>query len=131
MLVGDGILQVRTKTFESMIEESCYQFKETQQAAKMIRNMLGQVIHITGDLHGGWFHFLSAIYCLFYGSFIQHFQILLGWKWIRGTNVTKCYQQDASLVLMVADVLDKQFMATFLDVVNKHEGNEYNSIHDA
>ena len=45
--------------------------------------------------------------------------------------MTKCYQQDASLVLMVADVLDKQFMATFLDVVNKHEGNEYNSIHDA
>ena len=63
MLVGDGLLhQVRAKTFKTIIEESCYWFKETQRATEMICNVLGQVIHITGDVHGGRFHFLSVIF---------------------------------------------------------------------
>ena len=80
MLVGDGLSQIRAKTFERMIEDLSYCFKETHRATKMIKEALGQVIHITGDLHGGRFHLLAAVYSLFFGSMIQFFQILLGWK---------------------------------------------------
>ena len=80
MLVGDGLSQIRAKTFEKVIEESSYRFSETHKKMRMIRLALGLVILITGDLHGGRFHFLSAIYLLFYGSLIQHIQLLLGWK---------------------------------------------------
>ena len=82
MLVGEGLSQIRAKTFEKMIEESSYKFSETHEKTRMIRLALGQVIHIMGDLHGGQFHFLSAIYLLFYGSLIQQIQLLLGWKQI-------------------------------------------------
>ena len=80
MLVGDGLSQVRVKTFENLIQESSFRFKENFRATDMIRRALSQVIHVTGDLHGGRFHFLATIYSLFYGSFIQYIQILLGWK---------------------------------------------------
>ena len=71
MLVGDDLSQIRVKTFENMIQESSYRFKENFKAMDMIRKALGQVIHVTGDLHRGHFHFLAAIYSLFYGAFIQ------------------------------------------------------------
>ena len=92
MIVGDGLSQIRAKTFEKMIKDLSYRFKDTHKATEMLKDALGQVIHISGDLHGGQFHFLAAIYLLFYGSMIQFFQLLLRWKQIRGTDVTKCYQ---------------------------------------
>ena len=117
MLVGDGLSQIRVKTFETMIQESSFRFKENFQATDMIRKALGQVIHVTGDLHGGRFHFLAAIYSLFYGAFIQFVQILLGWKRIRGSDVTKCYQQAAGLVLMGADEVEKILVSAYLNDV--------------
>ena len=62
MLVGDGLSQIRAKMFEKMIEDSSYCFKEMHRATHMIKEALGKVIHITGDLHGGRFHFLPAVY---------------------------------------------------------------------
>ena len=114
MLVGDGLSQVRVQTFENMIQESSFCFKENFRATDMIRKALEQVIHVTGDLHGGRFHFLAVIYSLFYGSLIQYIQVLLGWKRIRGTDVTKCYQQAAGLVLMTADEGDKLLITAYL-----------------
>ena len=64
MLVGDGLLQIRAKNFERMIEDSSYRFKEIHKAMEMIKDALGQVIHITGDLHGGRFHFLGDLLSL-------------------------------------------------------------------
>ena len=81
----------------------------------MIRRALGQVIHVIGDLHGGRFHFLTTIYSLFYGSLIQYIQVLLGWKQIRGSDETKCYQQAAGLVLMTADEGDKLLITAYLN----------------
>lgn len=95
-----------------MIQESSFRFKENYHA--MVRKALGQVIHVTGDLHGGRFHFLAAVYSLFYGSFIQFIQLLLGWKRIRGSYATKCYQQAARLILMAADKIKKVFICTYL-----------------
>ena len=111
MLVGDGLSQILVKTFKNMIQESSFCFKENFKATDMICKVLGQVIHVTGDLHGRPFHFLTAIYLLFYGAFIQFIQILLGWKCIQGSNVTKCYQQAAGLVLMGANEVEKILVA--------------------
>ena len=116
MLVGDGLSQVRVKTFEKMIQESSFRFQKNFQETDMIQKALGQVIHITGDLHGGRFHFLATIYSLFYQSFIQFIQILLGWKQIQGSNVTKCYQA-AGLVLMAGDKVKKLLVTTYLHEV--------------
>ena len=83
----------------------------------MIKEALGQVINVTGDLHGGLFHFLSATYSLFYPCLIQPVQQLLGWKRICGSDVTKCYQQAAGLTTMIADELERQFLAAYFDDV--------------
>ena len=58
MVIGDGISQLRVKTFENIIEQSSYKCNETFFARKMIKAALCHVIHIPGDLHGGRFHFL-------------------------------------------------------------------------
>ena len=42
---------------------------------------------------------------------------MLGWKQIRGSDVTKCYQQAAGLVLMIADEGDKLLIAAYLNDV--------------
>ena len=71
----------------------------------MIHKAMKQIINVTGDLHGGCFHFLAAGYSLFYASFIQPIQTLLGQKRISGTDVTRFYQQAAGLALLIADEL--------------------------
>ena len=80
MVIGDGLTQIRVRTFIELIESSCYDFGEKQAKTEMIKEALGQIIHVTGDLHGGLFHFLAAIYSLFYPCLIQIIQIILGWK---------------------------------------------------
>ena len=73
----------------------------------MIKKALGQIIDITSDLlHGGLFHLIAAIYSLFHPCLIQIIQIILGWERICGSDITKCYQQAAGLVMMTADELD-------------------------
>ena len=113
MLVGDGLTQIRIKSFVEEINKSCYDFGDQQEALAMIKEALGQVINVTGDLHGGLFHFLSATYSLFYPCLIQPVQQLLGWKRICGSGVTECYQQAAGLTTMIADELERQFLAAY------------------
>ena len=75
------------------------------------------MIHVPGDLHGGCFHFLSAIYSLYYGALIQPIQALVGWKRIKGTDVTKCYQQAAGLAIMIASELEKNLLNAYMHEV--------------
>eukprot|EP00957_Ditylum_brightwellii_P211380 15366112-Ditylum_brightwellii.AAC.1 len=86
-------------------------------ATNVIRAAMKQVINVTGDLHAGCFHFLSSVYSIFYGALMQPVQVLLGWKQIRGTDVTKRYQQAAGLVLMITDELERHLIATFFDYI--------------
>ena len=109
MLVGIGLTQIRIKCFIDEIKQVCYYFSEQQEVLKMIKDAICQVINVTGDLQGGLFHFLLANYSLFYPSIIQPVQHLLGWKWIFGLDVTKCYQQDAGLTITISDELERQF----------------------
>ena len=83
----------------------------------MIKEALGRVISVTGDLHSGLFHFLSAIYSLFYPSLIYPVQELLGWKCICGSDLTKCYQQAAGLTIMLDVELEHQFIISYFNHV--------------
>jgi hypothetical protein len=124
MVVGDGLSQIRARTFTELIQEVSNSYGPQHQASTVINKALNQIIHVPGDLHGGCFHFLAAVYSLFYGSLIQPIQILLGWKRIRGTDVTKCYQQAAGLALMIANELDRHLFTTyFKDVYDRNSEN--------
>jgi hypothetical protein len=115
MLIGDGLSQIRVKTFCTLMANKSYSnFDEEHENNEVIQRALGQIINVTGDLHGGCFHFLSALYSLYYGSLIQPIQALLGWKRIRGSDVTKCYQQAAGLAILIAEELDRQLFGSFL-----------------
>jgi hypothetical protein len=71
VIVGDGLLQMRARTFNELIEKSSYNFGTQHEMTVKVTKGLQQVIHVPGDLHGGCFHFLSAIYSLYYDALIQ------------------------------------------------------------
>ncbi len=77
------------------------------------KKALSRIVHVTGDLHGGNFHFLSAIYTVFYRALIQPIQTLLGWKRIHGTDVMKYYQQAAGLAILLSDIIKKHLFDEF------------------
>ena len=130
ILFGDGLSQVRARAFEELIQKSNHLFGVQHDMKAKLKKVMSQVVHITGDLHGGNFHFLSAVYSLFYGSLIQPIQLMLGWKRIRGSDVTKCYQQAAGLALMIADAIEKHLFGTYCVETNKEANQPYTSIRD-
>ena len=83
----------------------------------MIKEALDQVISVTGDIHGGLFHLLSAYYSLFYPLLIQPVQEPLGWKRIYGYDVTKYCQQAAGLTIMMDDELKRQILIAYFNHV--------------
>ena len=118
VIVGDGLSQVRARTFSNLMQECSNSFGDKHEKSIMIQKALNQIIHVPGDLHGGCFHFLSAVYTLFYGSLIQPIQIMLGWKRIRGSDVTKCYQQAAGLALMISNELERHLLLAYLKEIH-------------
>ena len=107
IIVGDGLSQMRARTFNELIEDSANSFGAQHETTAKVAKGMQQIIHVPGDLHGGCFHFLSAIYSLYYAALIQPIQALIGWKQIKGTDVTKCYQQAAGLAMMITGELEK------------------------
>jgi hypothetical protein len=95
VLVDDGLSQMRIQAFKDMLDTSSYSFEKRYEMAQLLSKALDQCIALPGDLHGGGFHFLVVVYNLYYGRFIQPIQTPLGWKRIRGKDVTQCYQQAA------------------------------------
>ena len=130
ILFRDGLSQVRARAFEELIQKLNHLFGVQHDMKAKLKKVMSRVVHITGDLHGGNFHFLSAVYSLFYGSLIQPIQLMLGWKRIRGSDVTKCYQQAAGLALMIADALEKHLFGTYCVETNKEPNQPFTSIHD-
>ena len=94
MLVADGLSQIGIKICTKIISSATYStFNEEHENTVIIQKALKQVVNVTGDLHGGLFHFLHATYTLLFGILIQTVQALLGWELIKGSDVTTCYQQ--------------------------------------
>jgi hypothetical protein len=87
----------------------------------MLHKALGQVVNMPGNLQGGGFHVLGAIFNLFYASLLQSIQAALRWKRIKGSNVPACYQQAAGLALMVFEEVERQLYTAFTIYL---DGNE-------
>ena len=94
--------------FNELIKDLAYSFGAQHETTAKVAKVMQQITHVPGDLHGGCFHFLSAIYSLYYAALIQPIQALISWKRMKGTDVTKCYQQAAGLLMMITGELEKQ-----------------------
>ena len=79
------------------------------------------VVNVTGDLHGGCFHFLQVTYTLIFGSLVQPVQALLGWKHTKISDVTTCYQQAAGLTIIMDDEMEIHLLASYLLTVAASE----------
>eukprot|EP00957_Ditylum_brightwellii_P206102 15346818-Ditylum_brightwellii.AAC.1 len=77
VIVGDGLSQMHAHSFNELIEDSAYSFGSQHKMTAKVTQGMQQIIHVPGDLHDGCFHFLSAIYNLYYGALIQSIQALL------------------------------------------------------
>ena len=87
VVVGDGLSQIRVRTFSQLTNENCFPLGKEQHATFMIHKVTKQIINVTDDIHGGYFHFLAAGYSIFCASLIQSIHNLLGWNCISGTDV--------------------------------------------
>ena len=102
MLVGDGLSQIWVKTCTRIISNATYStFNEEHENTVIIQRALKQVVNVTGDLYGEWFHFLQEIYTLLFGILIQPVQALLGWKLVKGSDVTTLYQQAVGITIIM------------------------------
>ena len=54
-------------------------------------NLLDKIIIGNDDLHTSGFSFLGTIFAEFYGDFLHAFQHAPGWKYIKGSDITKTY----------------------------------------
>ena len=115
-MVGDGLTQIRAKQFSDLIKESSASYGPCHETTMMIQKAIDQVIFIPGDLHGGGFHIMQVVYNLFYGAIIQKIQTILQWKRICGSDVSKCYQQAASLAYVLATEMECQIT---LQIISK------------
>jgi hypothetical protein len=79
-----------------------------------VAKALDRLVLVVGDLHGGGFHFLGAVYSLFYGAFMQPAQFTIGWKRIKGLDVTKNYQQSAALATMMLGEVERGLYQAFI-----------------
>ena len=78
MMVGDGLSKIRVKTFVNMIQKNCYNMNDKNNTVNIMSEALKQVVHTSGDLHSGLFHFLNDTHSLFFTCLIQPMQKMLG-----------------------------------------------------
>jgi hypothetical protein len=111
---GDGLSQMRVRGYTDTIDSASTNFRDHYEQSTLFSKALDRVVMVPGDLHGGGFHFLGVVYILFYGAFLQPIQYALGWKRIRGSDVSKTYQQSASLALMVLNEVERGLYGRFI-----------------
>jgi hypothetical protein len=118
---GDGLTQIRVNGFKDKIETAAFSFDRWHKISAMLHKALGQVINMPGDLHGGGFHVLGAIFNLFYASLLQPIQAALRWKRTKGSDVPACYQQAAGLALMVFEEVEWRLYTAFTIYLDSNE----------
>jgi hypothetical protein len=123
--VGDGLTQMRVRSFYESINTSSINFRQQYKESSTFAKALDRLVLVVGDLHGGGFHFLGAIYSLFYGAFMQPMQFAMGWKRIKGSDVTKTYQQSASLALLLLGEAERGLYFAFLHDMFVSEGEDF------
>ena len=122
IMVGDSLTQICARQFLDLVHETSTSFGQQHETTMMLQRALDQVIFIPGDLHGGGFHILQIVYNLFYGAIIQKVQTVLQWKQICGSDVSKCYQQAASLATITVQEMERHLISEyFKGVCNSDE----------
>jgi hypothetical protein len=111
---GDGLSQMRVRSYSDTINAASVNFREYYEQSTLFSRALDRVVMVPGDLHGGGFHFLGVVFILFYGSFMQPVQYAMGWKRIRGSDVSKTYQQSALLALIVLNEVERGLYGRFI-----------------
>ena len=104
VVIGDGLSLDRIRQFFDDIKEITYgtvsSFKDTYLQSLVLNQALSRVVPVPGDLHTS-FHQLDSIYQIFWGGFLQPICWRLGWKKVKGTDVTATYSQ----CRMLADLM--------------------------
>jgi hypothetical protein len=116
---------MRVRSFYESINTSSINFRQQYKESSTFAKALDRLVLVVGDLHGGGFHFLGAIYSLFYGAFMQPMQFAMGWKQIKGSDVTKTYQQSASLALLLLGEVERGLYFAFLHDMFVSEGEDF------
>jgi hypothetical protein len=120
LTVGDGLSQMRMRQYNDSVDAASVNFRQYYRQSIVFSKAMTRVLMIPGDLHGGGFHFLATVYLLYYGGLLQPLQYALGWKRIRGSDVTKTYQQCAALALLALGEIERGLYGAFIaDIVSK------------
>ena len=125
LTVGDGLSQMRMQQYNEAVDAASVNFRQYYRQSMVFSQAMNHVVMIPGNLHGRGFHFLAVVSLLFYGAFLQSIQYALGWKRLHGTDVTKTYQQCASLALMVLGEVERGLYGMFIADLVEEKGKEY------
>ena len=106
-LVGDGLTQVRLKSFFDAIQQDSLSFRELYRESVVLARAQERVVIGNGDLHAGGFSCLGTIFTAYYGGFLQVFQYAMGWKRINGLDIAKSFQYGEHLVQVVSNEVDR------------------------
>jgi hypothetical protein len=118
--VGNGLSQMRMRQYQDMVDNASINFRQHYRQSIVFSKAINRVVMVPGDLHGGGFHFLAVTFLLYYGGFLQPIQFALGWNRIRGSDVTKTYQQSASLAILVLGEVERGMYYAFVkDLMNE------------
>jgi hypothetical protein len=128
ILAGDGLSYERFRTFAEKLCDCQRNFKDDYEQCRIFSQVLAQVVFLPGDLHGGRFHTLSAIYNLFYGGLLQPIQFKLGWKKICGRDVMKTFQQCKFLFNLVFEEAERIVNNLFIENMPEQQFLELQSL---
>ena len=120
-LVGDGLTQVRLKSFIDSIQEDSLSFREFYKESVVLSKALERVVIGNGDLHAGGFSCLGTIFSAYYGGFLQVFQYALGWKRINGLDIAKSFQYGEHLVEVVSNEVDRNLHYLHISEISKDD----------
>jgi hypothetical protein len=116
-VVGDGLTLDRVRQFFADIKEitegTVSSFKDAYLQSLVLNQALSRVIPIPGDLHTR-FHQLDGTYRTFWGGFLQPICWRLGWKKVKGTDVTATYSQCHMLAELTYRCLSRLLMDVYV-----------------
>ena len=118
-LYGDGLTCERFRNCKDQLLERQATFNKHYEQISAVMRAVDRVIMMPGDLHGGGFHTLGPVYTVFYGGFIQVFQIALGYKRIDASKVEKSYEQSSLLLLRVLRECERHMYDAYICQVEK------------
>ena len=121
-LCGDGLTQVRLKSFMDVIHNDSVSFKDWYQDSLVISAALERVIIGNGDLHAGCFSCLGCIFTVYYGRFLQVFQYAFGWKRINGLDIAKSFQYGGHVIDIVHNEVSRNLHLLHVHVIMEDQG---------